>query len=45
LAAGTLRPLEYQLLDGEGWDKVIEAAEMLDSGKFSQKLAVTVHKE
>ncbi|KAK3313096.1 chaperonin 10-like protein [Apodospora peruviana] len=44
--AGGLRPLEsYQVLDGVGWEKVIEAIDDFEAGKFSQKPIVKVHEE
>lgn len=42
LAAGTLKPLEYQLFDGVGWQAVIDAIALLESGKAAKKLVVKV---
>ena len=32
LAAGTLKPVEYQVVDGVGWDKVIEGIQQQEAG-------------
>ncbi|KAF4965825.1 hypothetical protein FSARC_6418 [Fusarium sarcochroum] len=38
LAAGTLKPLEYQVIDGVGWDKVIQGINDLEGGKAAKKI-------
>ncbi|KPM45748.1 hypothetical protein AK830_g773 [Neonectria ditissima] len=45
LAAGTLKPIQYQVVDGMGWDKVIEGIQDLESGKAAKKIVVKVQKE
>ncbi|KAH8879603.1 GroES-like protein [Thozetella sp. PMI_491] len=45
IAAGTILPLDYELVDGEGLEKVIEAVALLEAGKFSKKLTVVVQQE
>lgn len=45
LAAGTLVPLEYQLVAGVGWDKVIEGIQDLENGKAAKKIVVRTQEE
>ncbi|KAK7429044.1 hypothetical protein QQZ08_004451 [Neonectria magnoliae] len=45
LAAGTLKPIQYQVADGMGWDKVIEGIQDLENGKAAKKIVVRVQKE
>ncbi|KAK7424263.1 hypothetical protein QQX98_000531 [Neonectria punicea] len=45
LAAGTLKPIQYQVTDGMGWDKVIEGIQDLENGKAAKKIVVRVQKE
>ncbi|KAJ4297319.1 hypothetical protein N0V88_004237 [Collariella sp. IMI 366227] len=40
LATGTLKPLEYQLVDGSGWEKVIQGIQELEGGKAVKKIVV-----
>ena len=40
LAVGTLKPIEYQVVDGVGWDKVIQGIQELESGNASKKVVV-----
>lgn len=46
LAASTLKPIEYQLVDMDGdtvgWDKVIQGIQVLESGKAAKKIVVQV---
>ena len=46
IEAGTLRPLRsYQVLDGMGWDKIIEGIADMEAGKLSKKPVVKVQDE
>ncbi|KAJ4179468.1 hypothetical protein NW767_014601 [Fusarium falciforme] len=45
LAAGTLRPIEYEVADGVGWDKVIQGIQDLENGKIAKKLVVRTQSE
>ncbi|KAJ4258252.1 hypothetical protein NW762_008401 [Fusarium torreyae] len=45
LAAGTLRALEYQVVDGVGWDKVIQGIKDLEGGKGAKKIVVRTQEE
>jgi hypothetical protein len=45
VADGGVRPLGYQLVEGKGWEAVIRAAEMFESGGAARKLAVRVQDE
>ncbi|KAJ3539811.1 hypothetical protein NM208_g5338 [Fusarium decemcellulare] len=45
LAAGTLKPIAFQVVDGVGWDKVIEGVEMLQGGKADKKIVVRTKTE
>lgn len=40
LADGAIRPLEYQLVAGEGWEAVIKAAEIFETGGGPEKKLV-----
>ncbi|KAG7292856.1 hypothetical protein NEMBOFW57_002901 [Staphylotrichum longicolle] len=45
LAAGTLKPIEYQVVDGVGWEKVIQGIQELESGKAAKKIVVRTQNE
>ncbi|KAL2137260.1 hypothetical protein VTI74DRAFT_4991 [Chaetomium olivicolor] len=45
LASGTLKPLEYQVVDGVGWDKVIQGIRELEGGNTAKKIAVRTQVE
>jgi hypothetical protein len=45
LAAGTLKPIEYEVADGVGWDKVIQGIQDLENGKIAKKLVVRTQSE
>jgi hypothetical protein len=45
LAAGILKPLEYQSVDGVGWDKVIQGMKLLEGGKAEKKIVVRTQEE
>ncbi|KAH6971113.1 chaperonin 10-like protein [Ilyonectria sp. MPI-CAGE-AT-0026] len=45
LEAGTLKPIEYQLVDGLGWEKVIQGIHDLENGKAAKKIVVRVQSE
>ncbi|KAM0560091.1 hypothetical protein ACHAPJ_004051 [Fusarium lateritium] len=45
LAAGTLKPLEYQIVDGVGWDKVIQGIKDFEGGKAAKKIVVRTQEE
>ncbi len=45
VADGTIKPLEYELVDGVGWDKVIEGISQLRQGKTNKKIVVRVQAE
>ncbi|QGI69963.1 hypothetical protein CEK26_002296 [Fusarium fujikuroi] len=38
IAAGTLKPLEHHVVDGVGWEKVIQGIQDMESGKFGKKV-------
>lgn len=40
LAAGTLKPVEYQVVDGVGWESVIQGIKDLEAGKAAKKIVV-----
>lgn len=42
LEAGILKPIEYQLVDGVGWEKVIQGIHDLENGKAAKKIVVRV---
>ncbi|KAF4445332.1 hypothetical protein F53441_10881 [Fusarium austroafricanum] len=42
LAAGTLKPLEHQVADGMGWDKVIQGIQDMEAGKAEKKIVIRV---
>lgn len=42
---GNLSPLEYHVVDGVGWESVIEGVGLLESGKESKKIVVRVQEE
>ncbi len=44
LAAGTLKRVEYQVVDGVGWDKVIEGIQQQEAGP-AKKLIVRTQTE
>lgn len=45
LAVGTLKPIQYQVADGMGWEAVIQGIQDLESGKAQKKIVVRVQKE
>ncbi|KAK4129163.1 GroES-like protein [Parathielavia appendiculata] len=45
LAAGTLKPIEYQLGDGVGWESVIRGIQDLEAGKAAKKIVVRIQDE
>lgn len=45
IAAGTLKPVEYQVVEGVGWESVIQGIQDLESGKAPKKLVVRIQKE
>lgn len=45
LAAGTLKPIQYQVVDGMGWESVIQGIQDLENGKAQKKIIVRVQKE
>ncbi|KAH7165460.1 chaperonin 10-like protein [Dactylonectria macrodidyma] len=45
LAVGTLKPIQYQVADGMGWDSVIQGIQDLEGGKALKKIVVRVQKE
>lgn len=44
-ATGKLRPLDYHLVEGAGWDKVIEGIADMEAGKLPKKPVVKVQDE
>ncbi|KAF5694406.1 hypothetical protein FDENT_1273 [Fusarium denticulatum] len=38
IAAGTLKPLEHHVVDGVGWEKVIQGIQDMEGGKFGKKI-------
>ncbi|KAF5990597.1 hypothetical protein FBULB1_75 [Fusarium bulbicola] len=38
IAAGTLKPLEHDVVDGIGWEKVIQGIQDMESGKIGKKI-------
>ncbi|KAF4340085.1 hypothetical protein FBEOM_5945 [Fusarium beomiforme] len=38
IAAGTLKPLEHHVVDGVGWDKVIQGLQDMEGGKIGKKI-------
>ncbi|KAH6989998.1 chaperonin 10-like protein [Ilyonectria destructans] len=45
LAAGTLKPIEYQVVEGVGWEKIIQGIQDLEKGKAAKKIVVRVQSE
>ncbi|KAM0350620.1 hypothetical protein ACHAPU_003106 [Fusarium lateritium] len=45
LAAGTLKPLQHQEVDGVGWDRVIQGIQELEAGKAEKKIVVRTQEE
>ncbi|KAF9781025.1 hypothetical protein IL306_014722 [Fusarium sp. DS 682] len=45
LATGTLKPLEHHVVDGVGWDKVIQGIQDMEGGKIGKKIVVRTQKE
>ena len=41
-ASSVLRPIEYQIVDGVGWEKVLQGLRDLDSGIATKKVAVRI---
>jgi hypothetical protein len=42
LALGNLKTIEFETVNGTGWEKVIEGIKLLESGKASKKILVRV---
>lgn len=42
---GAIKPLEYQIVEGKGWEAVIKAAEIFDKGGAEKKLVVRIQDE
>jgi hypothetical protein len=45
LAAGTIKPVEYQLGNGVGWESVIQGIQDLEAGKAAKKIVVRTQEE
>lgn len=45
LGTGALKPLDYQIVPGMGWEKVIEGVADLEGGKSTKKIVVKVQDE
>ncbi|KAK3369385.1 chaperonin 10-like protein [Lasiosphaeria ovina] len=45
IETGAIRPLDYQLVPGAGWDRIIESIADLEAGKFTKKPVVKVQDE
>ncbi len=45
IANGALTPLEYEVVEGEGWDAVIWAVAALEAGKATKKLVAKIQDE
>ena len=45
LAAGSISPVEYQLVKGTGWGAVIDGIKEMEAGKAAKKLAVRIVEE
>jgi hypothetical protein len=45
LASGTLKPIEYQVVDGVGWEKVIQGIQELEGGNAAKKIVVRTQTE
>lgn len=45
LAEGTLKPIEYQVVEGVGWEKIIQGIQDLENGKAAKKIVVRVQSE
>ncbi|KAF5550068.1 zinc-binding alcohol dehydrogenase domain-containing protein [Fusarium napiforme] len=45
IAAGTLKPLEHHVVDGVGWEKVIQGIQDMENGKFGKKIVVRTQQE
>jgi len=45
LEKGTLKPLEYEVVDGKGWDAVIKGVAQLEAGGTTKKLVVRIQDE
>jgi hypothetical protein len=43
--SGALKPLDYHLVEGEGWEKVIEGIADMEAGKLPKKPVVKVQQE
>ena len=43
--SGGLKPLDYHLVEGEGWEKVIEGIADMEAGKLPKKPVVKVQQE
>ncbi|EWG49245.1 hypothetical protein FVEG_16447 [Fusarium verticillioides 7600] len=44
-AAGTLKPLKHHVVDGVGWEKVIQGIEDMEGGKVGKKIVVRTQEE
>ncbi|KAF5570800.1 zinc-binding alcohol dehydrogenase domain-containing protein [Fusarium phyllophilum] len=45
IAAGTLKPLEHHVIDGIGWEKVIQGIQDMEGGKIGKKIVVRTQEE
>lgn len=45
IAAGTLKPLEHHVVDGVGWEKVIQGIQDMEGGKIGKKIVVRTQEE
>ncbi|KAF7554780.1 hypothetical protein G7Z17_g2678 [Cylindrodendrum hubeiense] len=45
LATGTIKPTQYQVADGMGWETVIQGIQDLEDGKALKKIVARVQKE
>jgi hypothetical protein len=40
--AGNIKPVDWMLLDGKGWDKVLEGIAIMEGKKADKKMVVRV---
>ena len=40
-----MKPIEYEVVDGVGWDKVIQGIQKLENGNAARKIVVITQKE
>ncbi|KAF5624487.1 zinc-binding alcohol dehydrogenase domain protein [Fusarium sp. NRRL 52700] len=45
IAAGNLKPLEYHVVDGVGWEQVIQGIRDMEGGKVGKKIVVRTQEE